>query len=83
MGVIGHFISPLYRSLTPQFKVYLQLSATTVGGVLGAERGVRSFEFEMLREKRRRRNEGIWENYQELVEKEKGLGTDGEGGEGR
>ena len=44
-----------------------------MGAVLGAERGVRSFEFEMLREKRRRKNEGIWENYQNLLEKEKEL----------
>ena len=55
------------------------MSAMTVGGVIGAERGVRSFEFEMLREKRRRKTEAAWEQYESVLEKEKQLERQGRG----
>ena len=73
LGAIGHFISPVYRGLTPQFKLYIQLSAMTCGGVIGAERSVRTYEFEMVREKRRRRNEAVSERYEGIVNRERGL----------
>ena len=67
LGVAGQFLSPIYRNLTPQFKVYLQLSAMTLGGMIGAERSMRSFEFRQLAIKRRRKNEEVWDRYEGLL----------------
>ena len=64
LGVAGHFLSPIYRNLTPQFKVYLQLSAMTLGGMIGAERSMRTFEFQQLALKRRRKSEELWVRYE-------------------
>ena len=51
-------LSPIYRSLTIQFKVYIQFSAMTVGGMIEADRRLRAFELMQVREKRRRKHEG-------------------------
>ena len=42
----SEWLSPtarIYRGLTPQFKVYLQVSAMTLGGVVWAERRVNEY----------------------------------------
>jgi len=44
--------SRIYRGLTPQFKVFLQIAAMTLGGCIWAEKRVGEY-MEMLRRKRR------------------------------
>ena len=73
LGFVGQYMSPIYRSLTPQVKIWFQISAMTIGAVIGAESGVRNFEFEMLKERRRQRSEEIWHRYESALEKEKEL----------
>ncbi|KAL4936852.1 hypothetical protein BDV06DRAFT_227497 [Aspergillus oleicola] len=51
----SEWLSPtarIYRGLTPQFKVYLQISAMTLGGVVWAERRVNEY-IKMVRKMKR------------------------------
>lgn len=73
LGVAGTFLSPIYRNLTIQFKVYLQLSGMTLGGWIEADRRVRAHEFRMLDQRRReklREDERVWRRWERLVEEE-------------
>ncbi|ETI23037.1 hypothetical protein G647_04833 [Cladophialophora carrionii CBS 160.54] len=75
-GIISfasHFLlnryTPLYRGLTIQFKVFIQISAMTLGGCIFAERAVGEFN-EGVRRRRRAlaRSERAWEEERELRE---------------
>lgn len=71
LGVVGTFISPIYRGLTVQFKVFLQMSGMTLGGWIEADRRLRSYEFWRLRERRRQNDEKIWREWERMVGEEK------------
>lgn len=69
----SHFLlnryTPLYRGLTIQFKVFIQISAMTLGGCIFAERAVGEFN-EGVRRRRRSlaRSERAWEEEREVRE---------------
>ncbi|KAI4197688.1 MAG: hypothetical protein LQ350_005757 [Teloschistes chrysophthalmus] len=82
LAIAGTFLSPLYRSLTIQFKVYLQLSGMTLGGWIEADRRLRRYEWEVLTRRRRERwgeDERVWARWERLVEEEGGVGGKGKG----
>ena len=53
LGSAGYVLSPIYRGLTIQFKVFVQMSGMTLGGGIEADRRLRLFEREKRAEKRR------------------------------
>ncbi|EFX05967.1 imidazoleglycerol-phosphate dehydratase [Grosmannia clavigera kw1407] len=60
MGVLagfGHALSPIYRGLTIQFKVYLQMSGMVLGAMLEAEHRMRLFEARMRLQRRMQRQQ--------------------------
>lgn len=70
LGVAGYVLSPIYRNLTVQFKVYIQTSGMTLGGMIGADRQLRDYEFRSRREKKRRQDEAVWKRWEGLIEEE-------------
>lgn len=62
--------SPVYRSLTIQFKVFIQLSGMTLGGMIEADRRIREYEFMMRKAKKIRADEDVWKKWEGLVEGE-------------
>ncbi|KAI9841039.1 MAG: hypothetical protein M1838_003789 [Thelocarpon superellum] len=65
MGGAGYVLSPIYRGLTIQFKVFLQMSGMTLGGMIEADRRLRTFEAGIRREKRLKRDERAWKTFEE------------------
>jgi len=64
---------PVYRNLTIQFKVFMQMSAMTLGGCIWAEKRVTEYN-DMVRRRRRamERSERAWresEEVQSMVQK--------------
>lgn len=70
LGVVGYLISPIYRGLTIQFKVYIQLSTMTFGGWMEADRRLRAYEFHARREKKRRNDEAVWKQWEGMIEQQ-------------
>lgn len=60
-------IHPVYRNLTPQFKVFLQIASLTLGGYIWAERRVGEYN-EVLRRKHRalERSKRAWSEDEEV-----------------
>ncbi|KAI9822282.1 MAG: hypothetical protein M1832_003105 [Thelocarpon impressellum] len=70
LGLAGYVLSPIYRSLTIQFKVFLQISGMTVGGMIHADRQLRDYEASVRAEKRRRReriDHEAWRRFEEGI----------------
>lgn len=63
-------IHPVYRGLTPQFKVYLQLSAGLLGGCIFAEKAVVEYN-DSIRKRRRamERSARAWSEEREIRER--------------
>ena len=70
LAFAGHFLSPVYRGLTIQFKVYIQMAFMTCGGMIEADRRLRAFEFDQLRQKRQLRHQAVWDRYETLHDRE-------------
>ncbi len=68
LAVVGTLVSPLYRNLTVQFKVFLQLSGMTLGGWIEADRRLRGYEFWRLMEQRRARDEAVWREWERRID---------------
>jgi len=58
-------VSPVYRSLTFQFKVYIQMSGMTVGGILEAESRFREHQKYARRWRKLRSDQEVWKRYEE------------------
>ncbi|CAK7243026.1 MAG: hypothetical protein STHCBS139747_004533 [Sporothrix thermara] len=52
LGGIGQAMSPIYRGLTIQFKVYIQMSGMVLGSMLEADGRLRQFEAEVRHQRR-------------------------------
>jgi hypothetical protein len=68
-----HFLlnryTPLYRGLTVQFKVFIQISAMTLGGCIFAEKAVGEFNENVRRNRRSlARSQRVWEEEREFRE---------------
>ncbi|CAD6572491.1 MAG: hypothetical protein ASARMPREDX12_005247 [Alectoria sarmentosa] len=60
----------IYRGLTVQFKVYIQLSGMTFGGWIEADRRLRAYEFHARREKKRQNDEAVWRRWEGMIEQQ-------------
>ncbi|KAK5146643.1 hypothetical protein BJ546DRAFT_1002533 [Cryomyces antarcticus] len=56
--------SPLYRGLTVQFKVFLQMSGMTFGSMVEADRRLRAHEVRVRRDKKIARDAEVWKRYE-------------------
>jgi len=65
--IILNPINPIYRGLTIQFKVFIQLSAMTLGGCIFAEKRVTDYN-DMIRRRNRalERSQRAWSEEQEI-----------------
>lgn len=63
-------LHPVYRGLTVQFKVFIQLSAMTLGGCIFAEKRVSEYN-DMVRHRNRalERSQRAWSEERELRER--------------
>lgn len=73
-------MSPIYRGLTPQFKVFIQMSFMTLGSMIEADRRLRAYEQLVRHQKRIARDTEVWRRFEEDYEER---GTPGVGGEGK
>ncbi|EMC96894.1 hypothetical protein BAUCODRAFT_23319 [Baudoinia panamericana UAMH 10762] len=62
---LGFAFSPIYRSLTFQFKVFLQMSGMTIGSMIEADKRLRAHERLVRREKTIARDAEVWRRYEE------------------
>lgn len=74
ISLITHLIlnplNPIYRGLTLQFKVFIQLSAMTLGGCIFAEKRVSEYNDHIRRRNRAiERSHRAWNEEQELRER--------------
>ncbi|KAH9827849.1 Synaptic vesicle transporter [Teratosphaeria destructans] len=68
---LGSAFSPVYRGLTFQFKVFLQMSGMTFGSVVEADRRLRQAGAAARQQKARARDAEVWRRYEEdYLEKE-------------
>nr|OQO20654.1 hypothetical protein B0A51_10661 [Rachicladosporium sp. CCFEE 5018] len=63
-GLAGYTFSPLYRGLTFQFKVFLQMSGMTAGSMIEADRRLRSHEVLVRNQKKVARDAEVWRRYE-------------------
>ncbi|KAI4860544.1 hypothetical protein F4820DRAFT_106255 [Hypoxylon rubiginosum] len=69
LGGVGFVFSPLYRGLTVQFKVYLQMSGMIVGSMIEADYRMRQYEQRVRMQRRMARDRAVWADYEkELME---------------
>ncbi|RKF63786.1 hypothetical protein OnM2_023071 [Erysiphe neolycopersici] len=64
LGGLGQFMSPVYRGLTIQFKVFLQMSGMILGGCLEADSRIREYEAKVRMHKRMIRDQAVWDKYE-------------------
>ncbi|KAE9374411.1 hypothetical protein N431DRAFT_437847 [Stipitochalara longipes BDJ] len=69
LGAAGYAMSPIYRGLTIQFKVFLQMSGMILGSCLEADHRIRQYEAKVRMEKRMVRDRAVWEQYEQEYEK--------------
>ncbi|QIW98390.1 hypothetical protein AMS68_003908 [Peltaster fructicola] len=61
---VGMMYSPVYRGLTVQFKVFLQMSFMTFGGVIEADKYLRQHGRIMRSRKQMIRDAEVWRRYE-------------------
>lgn len=60
----------MYRGLTVQFKVFLQMSGMTAGSVIEADKRMREYERRARRMRKLRRDHEVWTRYEKDFEDE-------------
>ncbi|OLN85008.1 hypothetical protein CCHL11_03935 [Colletotrichum chlorophyti] len=69
LGAFAYKLSPLYKGLTIQFKIYIQMSAMVLGSMLEADHRLREYEARVRLQKRILRDRARWERFeQEFLE---------------
>ncbi|WQF79787.1 Putative respiratory complex factor Rcf3 [Colletotrichum destructivum] len=69
LGAFAWRFSPLYKGLTIQFKIYMQMSAMVLGSMLEADNRLREYEARVRIQKRMLRDKAKWERFeQEFLE---------------
>ncbi|GJC82037.1 imidazoleglycerol-phosphate dehydratase [Colletotrichum tofieldiae] len=69
LGAFAWKFSPLYKGLTIQFKIYMQMSAMVLGSMLEADNRLREYEAKVRIQKRILRDRAKWERFeQEFLE---------------
>ncbi|EPE34120.1 hypothetical protein GLAREA_07133 [Glarea lozoyensis ATCC 20868] len=64
LGGAGYALSPIYRGLTIQFKVFIQMSGMIMGACLEADHRIREYEAKIRMQKRMVRDRAVWESYE-------------------
>ncbi|KAK4242486.1 hypothetical protein C8A03DRAFT_29245 [Achaetomium macrosporum] len=64
LGGIGYLVSPVYRGLTIQFKVYLQMSGMVLGSMIEADHRLRQYEARVRMQKRLAREQAYWQSFE-------------------
>ncbi|KAI0150159.1 hypothetical protein GGR57DRAFT_199106 [Xylariaceae sp. FL1272] len=59
---LGYAMSPVYRGLTLQFKVYLQMSGMILGGMIEADSRMRQYEQFIRTQRRLAQNRAMWKS---------------------
>ncbi|UZP44492.1 hypothetical protein NXS19_012304 [Fusarium pseudograminearum] len=65
LGAAGYIWSPLYRSMTVQFKVYLQMCGMVPGAMIEADSRLRAYEQRVRMQRRLMGDKAKWERYEE------------------
>ncbi|RDA88345.1 hypothetical protein CP532_5644 [Ophiocordyceps camponoti-leonardi (nom. inval.)] len=65
VGAAAFIWSPVYRTTTIQFKVYLHMSAMVFGGMVEADWRLRQYENQVRLQRRWLREQSRWDRYQE------------------
>ncbi|KAF5879426.1 putative imidazoleglycerol-phosphate dehydratase protein [Botrytis fragariae] len=68
LGGAGYALSPIYKGLTIQFKVFIQMGFMVMGGSLEADRRIREYEAKVRMEKRMIRDRAVWNQFEEEYE---------------
>ncbi|KAK3299201.1 uncharacterized protein B0H64DRAFT_94334 [Chaetomium fimeti] len=64
LGGIGYAVSPVYRGLTIQFKVYIQMSGMVLGSMMEADARLRQYEARMRVQRRLARDRAYWDTFE-------------------
>ncbi|KAK3308898.1 uncharacterized protein B0T15DRAFT_122155 [Chaetomium strumarium] len=64
LGGLGYAVSPVYRGLTIQFKVYLQMSGMVLGSMIEADHRLRQYEARVRMQKRLAREQAYWQSFE-------------------
>ncbi|CAP72855.1 uncharacterized protein PODANS_2_2870 [Podospora anserina S mat+] len=70
LGGLGYAFSPVYRGLTIQFKVYIQMSGMVLGSMLEADARLREYEAQMRLRRRLMKEQAMWASFEERYGKE-------------
>ncbi|TRX88039.1 hypothetical protein FHL15_011094 [Xylaria flabelliformis] len=62
LGGFGYTMSPIYRGLTIQFKVYIQMSSMILGGMIEADARMRRYEQRVRMNRMMARNQAMWQD---------------------
>ncbi|KAI0490421.1 hypothetical protein F4859DRAFT_7557 [Xylaria cf. heliscus] len=65
LGGLGYAMSPIYRGLTIQFKVYIQMSSMILGGMIEADSSMRRYEQNVRINRMIARNQAMWQDLAE------------------
>ncbi|TKA31089.1 hypothetical protein B0A50_02057 [Salinomyces thailandicus] len=66
---VGLLYSPMYRGLTIQFKVFLQMSGMTLGSMIEADHRLRAHELIIRNHKKLARDLEVWKRYEAEIER--------------
>ncbi|KAK8062349.1 hypothetical protein PG997_014446 [Apiospora hydei] len=61
LGAAAYAFSPIYRGLTIQFKVYIQMSGMIVGSMIEADSHMRQYEHRVRMQRQIARDRAKWE----------------------
>ncbi|KAJ4306305.1 hypothetical protein N0V88_001105 [Collariella sp. IMI 366227] len=64
LGGVGYAVSPVYRGLTIQFKVYIQMSGMVLGSMLEADSRLRAYEARMRAQRRIAKEQAYWQKFE-------------------
>ncbi|OTA06308.1 hypothetical protein A9Z42_0070420 [Trichoderma parareesei] len=67
LGGAAYFWSPVYRKTTVQFKVYVQMSAMVLGGMIAADQRLRQYEAQVRAQRRWLREKAKWDRYEQEI----------------
>ncbi|KAK3378305.1 hypothetical protein B0H63DRAFT_243797 [Podospora didyma] len=70
LGGLGYMVSPIYRSLTIQFKVYIQMSGMVLGSMIEADYRLREYEATMRMRRRLMRDQAMWKSFEQQYGKD-------------
>ncbi|KAK4228257.1 hypothetical protein QBC38DRAFT_362375 [Podospora fimiseda] len=70
LGGVAYLASPVYRGLTIQFKVYIQMSGMVLGSMLEADHRLREYEAQMRLRRRLMRDQAMWASLEEQYGKD-------------